>query len=97
MAKKNTITRASAKQLAQQKSETDWTRAKASPATADADEAGLDFDWSTASIELPQRKTAVHVRLDQHILDHFRASGRGYQTRINAVLAAYVKQAEKRG
>jgi uncharacterized protein (DUF4415 family) len=97
MAKKNTITRVSAEQLAQQKSETDWTRAKANSTAKDTDEAGLDFDWNTASIELPQRKTAVHVRLDQHILDHFRASGRGYQTRINAVLAAYVRQAEKRG
>lgn len=41
----------------------------------------------------PGTKEAVTMRLDREVLAFFRASGgRGYQTRINAVLRAFVKQ-----
>lgn len=39
------------------------------------------------------RKTAVSLRLDADVLDWFRAQGAGYQTRINAVLRAYMEAA----
>jgi len=39
----------------------------------------------------PQRKTPVSLRLDEAVVKWFRARGRGYQTRINAVLRAYVE------
>ena len=35
-------------------------------------------------------KQAVSIRLDDDVLQFFRASGKGYQTRINAVLRSYV-------
>jgi uncharacterized protein (DUF4415 family) len=41
-------------------------------------------------------KIAVKVRLDPHIVAHFRAAGRGWQTRLNAALAAHVKREERR-
>ena len=34
------------------------------------------------------RKTAISLRLEQDVLDWFKAQGPGYQTRINAVLRA---------
>ncbi len=38
----------------------------------------------------PQPKQAVSLRIDQDILDWFRDGGPRYQTRINAVLRAFV-------
>ena len=32
------------------------------------------------------------MRVDRQVLEYFRGTGRGYQTRINAVLASYVKR-----
>jgi len=58
---------------------------------ADEEDGGLSDDWeSTVVIGLPPRKQAVHIRLDTDILDWFREQGPGYQTRINAVLRAFV-------
>jgi uncharacterized protein (DUF4415 family) len=38
----------------------------------------------------------VSIRLDADILEFFKAQGRGYQTRINAVLREYMRAIEKR-
>lgn len=43
------------------------------------------------------RKQHVHIMLDPDVLDFFRADGRGYQGRINAVLRAYVEARRKAG
>jgi uncharacterized protein (DUF4415 family) len=32
------------------------------------------------------------MRIDRDVLDYFRSMGRGYQTRINAVLRSYVER-----
>jgi uncharacterized protein (DUF4415 family) len=47
--------------------------------------------WETARVVMPRNKEAVTIRLDSDVLDWFRRQGRGYQTRINAVLRSYVK------
>lgn len=47
------------------------------------------IDWSKAEVVVPQ---AIPVRLDQDLVDYFKAEGPGYQRRINAVLRSYVKQ-----
>jgi uncharacterized protein (DUF4415 family) len=39
------------------------------------------------------RKAAISLRLDEDVLEWFRAQGPGYQTRINAVLRAYKEAA----
>jgi uncharacterized protein (DUF4415 family) len=39
------------------------------------------------------RKAAVSLRLDADVLDWFKGRGAGYQTRINAVLRAYMEAA----
>jgi len=56
----------------------------------DLPELGADF-WRSAQLRLPSRKASVTLRLDQDLLEWFRASGRGYQTRINAILRSYMK------
>lgn len=42
------------------------------------------------------RKAAISLRLDEDVLEWFKAQGPGYQTRINAVLRAY-REAAGRG
>jgi uncharacterized protein (DUF4415 family) len=46
--------------------------------------------WKDARVVTPRRKTTVTMRLDADLLEWFR-SERGYQTRINAILRAYMK------
>lgn len=60
-----------------------------------SDENGPVVDWSRASIKLPKPKAVLNMRIDRDILDFFRRGGRGYQTKINAVLRAYVEQARR--
>jgi len=55
---------------------------------------GPDF-WRKATLRIPQRKDSVTLRLDHDVLEWFRGKGRGYQTRINAVLRTYVNAARK--
>ena len=48
-----------------------------------------DF-WKTAKVVYPDSpKEAVKVRYDADMLEWFKAQGRGYQTRMNAVLRSY--------
>jgi uncharacterized protein (DUF4415 family) len=49
--------------------------------------------WQDAKIVLPHRKEVVTMRLDVDVLAWFRQQ-RGYQTRINAILRAYMKAHE---
>mgnify|MGYP006441449557 CR=1 FL=1 len=49
------------------------------------------FDWANAEIGIPPKKTQLTMRLDQDVLAWFQAQGRGYQTRINAVLRHYMQ------
>jgi uncharacterized protein (DUF4415 family) len=49
-------------------------------------------DWSTVTAELPQPKAVLNIRIDHDVLEYFRNQGKGYQTKINAVLRSYVDQ-----
>jgi uncharacterized protein (DUF4415 family) len=55
----------------------------------------IDIDWSKATIVYPLAKSAISIRLDQDVVDFFKATGKGYQTRINAVLRHYMQEAGK--
>jgi uncharacterized protein (DUF4415 family) len=59
---------------------------------ADPDEAGMVMDWDSVTVELPKSKADLHMRVDRDVLDFFRKTGKGYQTRINAVLRTYVSR-----
>jgi uncharacterized protein (DUF4415 family) len=45
--------------------------------------------WKDVHVVMPQRKETVTIRLDADLLAWFRRE-RGYQTRINAILRAYM-------
>ena len=107
MAKKEHIVRYTAEELAEEsrrgETRTDWARAAAmtyeeieAQVAADPDEAGMVYDWDNATTVMPKPKADVHMRIDGDVLDWFRQSGKGYQTRINAVLRSYVTHMRKR-
>jgi uncharacterized protein (DUF4415 family) len=76
---------------------TDWKRLRRMSAAeirgnieSDPDVRGTDKSfWKGAKVVLPRRKEVVTMRLDADLLDWFRQH-RGYQTRINAILRAYM-------
>lgn len=98
MREKN-ITRVTLAQAKLMKGETDWERlrtmtdADIERAVADdPDTMMLDDEFfANAKWVIPQNKKMVALRLDQDVLDWFRKDGKGYQTRINAVLRAFVQ------
>lgn len=47
--------------------------------------------WKTAKVVLPRPKKAISLRIDREVLDWFKAQGKGYQSRMNAVLKTYVE------
>lgn len=54
-----------------------------------------DFDWSQADIVYPKPKQSISIRLDEDVVRFFKSSGKGYQTRMNAVLRQFMHQALK--
>ena len=47
--------------------------------------------WREAELIEPDRTELITLRVKRSVLEHFRAQGRGYQTRINRVLEHYVR------
>ena len=78
--------------------DTDWEQLRcmsdaAIHAAIEADPDAMPTDegfWKSAAVVLPRRKEVVTMRLDADVLEWFRKD-RGYQTRINAILQAYMK------
>jgi uncharacterized protein (DUF4415 family) len=56
----------------------------------DPDAAPVDMDWSDAVVLELMPKTAISLRVDTDVYDFFKSTGKGFQTRMNAVLRAYV-------
>jgi len=107
MARKEHTAKYLVEELAQLKNregtQSDWAAAEAmtpveieSNIASDPDEADMVMDWAGASVELPQAKAILNMRVDRDVLDYFRKTGRGYQTRINAVLRSYIDQMARR-
>ncbi len=51
--------------------------------------------WEEADLSGPRRRS-VHLRLDAEVFDYFRRGGKGHLTRMQNVLAAYVKAQRQR-
>ena len=71
---------------------TDWQRLK-STSDANIDDSDIpvlnaDF-WKNAKVVMPPEKKPIALRLDADMLDWMKSQGRGYQSRINAILRAY--------
>ena len=101
MRKKDDTVRYTAEQLAdlRNRGETRSNWAKAAALTneeieaqiaADPDEADMVIDWDSATVDVPQPKAVLNMRIDRDVLEYFRKMGKGYQTRINAVLRSYM-------
>lgn len=103
MVRKERIVRHTAEELAgmtkRGETRSNWKKAAAmsdeqleASIAADPDEAGMVMDWDSVTVELPKSKADLHMRVDRDVLDFFRKAGKGYQTRINAVLRSYVSR-----
>jgi uncharacterized protein (DUF4415 family) len=46
--------------------------------------------WAQAKVVVPEKKP-ISIRVDEDVLQWFRQQGKGYQSRMNAVLRAYVQ------
>ena len=61
-------------------------------ARADPDNPPVDEEFfRRATIITPPPKRAINLRVDEDVLEWFKRQGKGYQTRINAVLRAYMQ------
>lgn len=54
-----------------------------------------DF-WDEAELVVPVTKRAISLRVDEDVLQWFRALGPRYQTRMNAVLRTYMTRTASR-
>jgi uncharacterized protein (DUF4415 family) len=98
------ITRVTLAQARKMKSLTDWDRLRSMTeeeiernAAEDPDNPPwTDEEWARARVVWPQGKAPVTLRLDRDIIAWFKHRGRGYQTRINAVLRAFVEAQKPR-
>jgi len=97
MERKDDIVRYSAEELARMTSQTNWVKVDATTREeierqADADDGPLPEGWEdTVILGIPGPKRGVYLRLDPDVLDWFKETGKGYQTRINKVLRAFVE------
>lgn len=103
----NNIKRYSADELralrARGESRTDWARVDArtddqleAAVADDPDWKDVPPDWYKDAIPvMPGPKKLLSLRLDPDVVDWFRSQGVGYQTRMNAVLRAYVKARQR--
>jgi len=82
----------------QKSSRSDWARVDALKDEdidfSDIPELGEAF-FQNANIRLPERKVPVCIRLDREVVDWFKARGKKYQSRINAVLKAFIERQKK--
>lgn len=89
---------------------TDWAKLDAmsdgeleASIAADADWKDVPSDWykdAKPGVPFPlpkENKLQVTLRLDPDVLEHFKRQGRGWQSRINAVLKTFVRAEERRG
>jgi uncharacterized protein (DUF4415 family) len=53
--------------------------------------------WTNAVMPEQSRKKLISLRVDPEVLEFFKAQGPGYQTRINAVLQAYMQVKKELG
>ena len=83
--------------IARGQDRSDWERVRKmtdaevdAAVASDPDEACMIVDWKRSRIE-PVSKAPMTMRVDSDVLAYFRNTGRGWQTRINAVLRSYVE------
>ena len=84
-------------QVRAMKGQTKWNRLENKGDFEGPDEDDFEVDWSCAVMVEGLNKKSISLRVDPDVLKFFREGGSGYQTRINAVLRAYMDAQQKRG
>jgi uncharacterized protein (DUF4415 family) len=85
--------------IARGEDRTDWERVKKmrdQEIVIDEDSPEITEEMMARAEVIRRPKEIVTLRLDAEVLEWFKAQGKGYQTRINAVLKAYMKAHEER-
>ena len=76
------------------RSRTDWKRIDAMRDEdidfSDIPKLGKSF-WATAKLTLPEPKDRLTIRVDHDVVQWLKKHGKGYQTRINAILRSYME------
>jgi uncharacterized protein (DUF4415 family) len=88
--------------IARGEDQTDWAAVKAKTeddlardTASDPAWDGIPEDWyKDAVLVMPGRKRLVSLRIDDDVVEWFKAQGPGYQTRLNAVLRSFMVQAK---
>ncbi len=57
---------------------------------SDIPKLGKSF-WDTAQLTLPEPKDRLTIRVDHDVVQWLKKHGKGYQTRINAILRSYME------
>ena len=89
--------------IARGESKSDWRAIRAmteeeleAAIAADPDWKDVPADWYKDAIPvMPGPKKLLSLRLDPDVVEWFRAQGPRYQTRMNAVLRAYMQARQK--
>jgi uncharacterized protein (DUF4415 family) len=55
-----------------------------------------DTFWQNARLVEPDKTQLVTLRVKKSVLDAYKSQGRGYQTKMNAVLETYARSQFKR-
>ena len=78
-------------------SRTDWNKvSKLSNSEIDCSDIpdrGIDF-WDDAKLVQPVDKQQITIRLDRDLIIWLKSQGKGYQTKINAILRTYYESNE---
>ncbi|MCY3728042.1 MAG: BrnA antitoxin family protein [Nitrospira sp.] len=73
---------------------------------ADTEDKNIDFSdipelddsyWQEAELVEPALTEEITLRVKRSVLAHFKAPGKGYETRINRVLESYVRARREHG
>jgi uncharacterized protein (DUF4415 family) len=87
MSERNTK-RFSLEDIRRMKGQTDWARLREAGDHGGPSE--FEIDWSRVSLEEPEPKQPISFRVDSDVLAFFKSQGKGYQTRMNAVLRSFM-------
>ena len=82
--------------------QTDWERINSMSEQSLNQAIAEDEDWSdipqdwyqAAELHMPGQKKQLTLRLDQDVFDWFYNQGKGYQTRMNAALRAFMEASQ---
>lgn len=81
-------------EIRKMKGRTDWEKLRAQGDYEGPQE--FEVDWARAELVTPGSKTMISLRVDPDVLAFFKSQGAGYQTRMNAVLRAWMEAQAKR-